>query len=581
MSSFEPFGIVLHAIPILIAGAELCRDGYGKGKLAFRKRKYVEKLARSLLLHQQTLLETIRLIITRSGYGYDEKVVLSGDSLAYFRDDDVQAQVEAFLGDDNYRALTGRVLDIQGILEEVAKHLDGLIPSHKDDPSDLIGIIEANQTAKKHKADIIPRLKVALKSDAIKQSISELDTATSTLHTFSQTVLMNRDGPFSSLVSSSNMRLAKAFRRIQSASKNLYTALCRCCTGTCHNEHNVHVFLEDRVDVASRLLRSTKQMSDEERAILAFQLIFAAKILAPIQTRCHELSVKYMQEDESDASPQELVPTLSRVRVSGQHRVEVKDSDPLRSKFVPIDNFCSAIVTAHEEAQRVAFILHASNRMGLITSKEQTVILKNNYQTISLREILSETSGAYGARLPLQSAMLLASKLASSLLQYAQTRWFGQAWSKDSISFLLHPESERKRSLADFDRPFVCAKIEDTDANGVNTAEPKSTLLELGILLLEIWHQTTLEHRFAGVTNQISSDYFTRLSLAAQWLDDDYNTLLPLYEQAVRYCVYGASMKRWTEWNTNELWGEICKEVIQPLSDNCGQWKGRPAACSK
>ena len=131
MSSFEAFGIVLHAIPILISGAELCRDGYGKGKLAFRKRKYVEKLARSLLLHQQTLLETVRLIITRSGYSYDEKVVLGGNSLAYFRDDNVRAQVETFLGDDNYRALTGRVLDIQGILEEVAKHLDGLIPSHK------------------------------------------------------------------------------------------------------------------------------------------------------------------------------------------------------------------------------------------------------------------------------------------------------------------------------------------------------------------------------------------------------------------------------------------------------------------
>ncbi|EGR49643.1 uncharacterized protein TRIREDRAFT_106623 [Trichoderma reesei QM6a] len=582
MSNLEAFGIVLHAIPILISGAELCRDAYGKGKLAFRKRKYVEKLARSLLLHQQTLLETVRLIITRSGHSYDETTFLSGDSLAYFKDDKIQTQVEAFLGDDNYRALTGRVLDIQGILEEVAKHLDGLIPSHKDDPSDLVGIIEANQTAKKHKADIIPRLKVALKSDAIKESISELDTATSTLHTFSQTVLMNRHGPVSSLVSSSNMRLAKAFRRIQSASKNLYTALCRCCTGSCHNEHNVHVLLEDRVDVASELLRSAKQMSDDEKTILAFQLIFAAKFLAPIQIRCHELSVKCMQEDPSDLNPGQVESKASRVRILERECAKAKDSSSLQSNFVPIDNLCSAIVTAHDEAQHVAFILHASNRMGFITSKQKTVILKSNHQTISLRDILSETSGAYGARLPLQSAMLLASTLGSSLLQYAQTRWFGPAWSKDSIFFLLNPENGSERSLADFNRPFVCAKIEDAEANGANAADPKSTLLELGILLLEIWHQTTLENRFAAnKAHQSASDYFARLSLAAQWLDDDYNTPLPLYEQAVRYCVYGASTKRWTHWNTTELWGEICKEVIKPLSDNCRQWKGRTVTYSR
>ncbi|KAL7808811.1 hypothetical protein V8C44DRAFT_335461 [Trichoderma aethiopicum] len=582
MSRFEAFGIVLHAIPILISGAELCRDGYGKGKLAFRKRKYVEKLARSLLLHQQTLLETVRLIITRSGHSFDETVFLSGDSLACFQDGNIQSHVESFLGDDNYKALTGRILDIQGILEEVAKHLDGLIPSYKDDPSNLVGIIEANQVAQKHKADIIPRIKVALKSDAIKQSISELDTATSTFHAFSQTVLMNRHGPVSSLVSSSNLRLAKAFRRIQSASKSLYTALSRCCTGTCHNEHNVHVLLEDRVDAASELLRSTKKMRDEEQAVLAFQLIFSAKILTPIQTSCHELSIRCMQEDEDDANAQELATKLSRVRIAQPDCASIKDHSLLPSTFVPIDNFCSAVVTAHDKAQHVAFILHTSNIMGFITSKERTVMLKSNYQAISLRDVLSEGSRAYGSRLPLQSAMLLASKLASSLLQYAQTQWFGQAWTKDSIFFLLfNPENEQKRSLADFNRPFVCAKIEDAEANGENAAEPKSTLLELGILLLEIWHQTTLEIHFADKADRFTSDYFTRLSLAAQWLDDDYDTPLPLFEQAVRYCVYGASTKRWTEWNTSELWGEICKEVIKPLSDNCGQWKGNAVTRSR
>lgn len=130
MSTFEAFGIVLRAIPILISGAELWREGYDKGRLAFRKRQYVDKLANALLLQRQTVSETVHLIIMRSGYGYDE-ALLNEDPIAYFQNKKIQAQVEDFLGDENYKALTGRLRDMQVTLEEVAKHLDGLIPSHK------------------------------------------------------------------------------------------------------------------------------------------------------------------------------------------------------------------------------------------------------------------------------------------------------------------------------------------------------------------------------------------------------------------------------------------------------------------
>lgn len=447
----------------------------------------------------------------------------------------------------------------------------------QDNPYDLVGIIEANQTAKKYKTDFLPRLKVAFKSSEIKESISELDTATSTLYTFLQTMLMNRHGPVSSVPSSNSVKLAKAFRRIHKSSKNLYTALCRCCTGSCHNEHDVHVLLEDRIDVALKLLRSTKQWSEENKAILAFQLIFAARLLTPIHTRCHELSVKCMQEDESDGSLQALESKLSRVKICEPEPVKSKHPGSLQPTFVPVDDFCSAIVTAHDEAQHVAFILHGSSRMGFVTAKEKTVMQKNNCQTITLKDILSGTSKPYPAKLPLRSRMLLASKLASSLLQFSQTRWAGQTWSKDSIFFLLHPVSEGVAPLVNLDRPFVWAKIEGAEVNGTNTAKPKAVLLELGILLLEIWHQTSLENQFTHRIGQTLGDYYSRLSFAAEWLDDNDDPLLRLYEKAVTYCVHGACTKRWDDWNANELWSEICKEVIEPLSENCEQWRSTVA----
>jgi uncharacterized protein (UPF0333 family) len=440
----------------------------------------------------------------------------------------------------------------------------------QDNPYDLTGIIEANLAAKKYRPDFLPRLKVALKSSEIKQSIGELDTATSTLHTFSQTILMNRHEPVSSLPSSNHVKLAKAFRRIHKYSKSLYSALSS-CTQTCHSEHehDAHVLLEDRIDAASKLLNSKQQWDKENEALLAFQLLFAARLLAPIHATWHELSVKCIQDDSFDSAS---TSKPSRVQIIGHDSKEAVKPNCL-TKFSPVSNFCAAIVTAHDKAQHVAFVLHESSRMSTVAANETTIMQKSNCQKTTLKKVLSESNNPRGMKLPLRSSMLLASKIASSLLQFSQTRWSSQTWSKDSIYFILHSAPEGIAPLVDFSRAFVYAKIENSEADGVKNAEPRSILLELGILLLEIWHQTSLEDQFPDKTAEISGGYFSRLSLAAQWLDDDYNTPPLLYEDAIRYCVYGVSTRKGADWNTNEFWGEICKEVIKPLSENCKQWK--------
>ncbi|KAL7956685.1 hypothetical protein V8C34DRAFT_201454 [Trichoderma compactum] len=579
MSNFEAFGIVLRAIPILISGAELCREGYDKGRLAFRRRQYVETLSRALQMQQRIVLETVRLIITRSGYSFDERVLNEGP-IAYFQNTDIQTSVEAFLGDENYKTLTASLQDMQTTLKEVTKLLDSLIPPHKDRPYDLMGIIEANRMAEKHKLDLLPRLKAAFMSNEINETVSELDKATDRLSTFSHIVLLNRDGPISSHPSSNTEKLAKTFRRIRDSSRKLYSALCRCCTGPCHNEHDVHVLLEDRIDVASESLSSKTESSTKNEATLSFQLIFGARLDAPIQTKRYELSVKCTQEDEHGDWFPALDSKSLRVNFCEPESVKPNDPNYTRPEFVPVDDFCTAIVSAHENAQHVAFILHASSRIGVVTAKEKTIMQKTGCQTISLKDILSGSSNSYGARLHLQSSMLLASKLASSLLQFSQTQWFGQVWSKDSIFFLSHPLSDGTMPIADINRPFVYAKMKGMEVNKMKATEPVSVLLELGILLLEIWHHTGLENQFTQSVKQASGDYFSRLPLAAKWLHDTrrYNPLPLMYDDAVRYCIYGAANNDWTDWNAKELWSEICQKVIKPLSENCEQWRKRTVA---
>jgi hypothetical protein len=57
-----------------------------------KKRKYVEKLARALLMQQQILEETLKSIILASGC--QDVISITEDSLEYFSSEDIQEQVE-------------------------------------------------------------------------------------------------------------------------------------------------------------------------------------------------------------------------------------------------------------------------------------------------------------------------------------------------------------------------------------------------------------------------------------------------------------------------------------------------------
>lgn len=70
----------------------LDKDGIRRVGTTVRKRKYVEKLARALLMQQQILEETLKSIILASGC--QDVISIADDSLKYFSNEDVQEQVE-------------------------------------------------------------------------------------------------------------------------------------------------------------------------------------------------------------------------------------------------------------------------------------------------------------------------------------------------------------------------------------------------------------------------------------------------------------------------------------------------------
>ena len=129
MSGIEVAGLVLGALPILFAAVDFPRDGFSRVGLAFHKRKSVEKLARALLLQQQTLEETVRSVIIASGC--EEPWRLDDDPYGYLSDQSVREQVMDYFGVKNDAAFTGALDQSNRIVRKIAKNITGLVPSFK------------------------------------------------------------------------------------------------------------------------------------------------------------------------------------------------------------------------------------------------------------------------------------------------------------------------------------------------------------------------------------------------------------------------------------------------------------------
>lgn len=419
-----------------------------------------------------------------------------------------------------------------------------------------------------------------LRYNEMKSCIEDLKAHTNDLTNFTLLV-MNCSAPPATHSSRQAVRLARALGRIRAFATDLYKGLCRCSRGgICHLEHEASVILEDRIDQADDILRSSRTQDKNMTPVLVFQLIYAGRCPSPPQT-WYEFPIQILNKSEDDArSP--LTATQPRVRiVAGPTKTTLRPvtSMPTQTDFAPIDDFCASITAANQEAQAVTVVLSGASQMGTITTEGTTIIQQHNPEKVSLRTILSDHESGNG--FSLRQQMLLASRLASSLLQLSQTRWLDRPWSKDTIYFLLQRTSHSVQPSVDFSRAFVSTIVDDGNPEASATVitggapQPKVVLLELGILLLEIWHKQTLEAHFDLGKGKVPNSFYWRLAKAMEWVEDMQNPPLDLYRGAILRCIKGivGSDIQLTSWGESELWNGVCSDIIEPLSKNCRLWR--------
>lgn len=431
-------------------------------------------------------------------------------------------------------------------------------------------------------ADIGPRLKLVLGITDMKEMIQEIDNCSNKLERFSKLALSNCQA-INSNSSRKSQKLAKAFRQIRGLAGGLYSAVLDGFRDECHDSHEARLYLEDRVEVAHQILRG-RGAAGPDAPLMVFDLVFQAEGQKE-DSLYYETAVKVLGNRQNDPENMNTKPSSTPGSAKTSVTFSVTEA-PSDSKFdgAAITNICTTIKEAAGMNSRLTFALFGNGKMTVFPEDNATLTVQshsheNHRNLISLSQILKTTS----VNLPWKPRLQLSLRLASSLLQLLQTPWLAKAWHRDSVFFLASdpppgPASRAKRAApADLSRPFVVCSFSGASIPQVSPTETetRAALLELGIILLEIWHGTTLEAHFGldesepdKKARQQPTRYFERLAQALEWEDDGTNPMPGLFGETVSQCLRGSNVTagKKLDWENLSVWSSICSDIIEPLS---------------
>lgn len=163
---------------------------------------------------------------------------------------------------------------------------------------------------------------------------------------------------------------------------------------------------------------------------------------------------------------------------------------------------------------------------------------------------------------------MLALDISSSIIQLRKTCWSSPAFSSKVVKFILGANGNNARV------PTIAFIEQVTELNRAASpgSNSKVALLELAILLLEIWNHEMLEMWAAEAGFGEINTTRERLAAATEWLDATAAEFpiryLEAVEQFLSLCVH-----RSREWDDYEFLRLYCENVIKPLQTSYESWQ--------
>ncbi|KAF1926714.1 uncharacterized protein M421DRAFT_102150 [Didymella exigua CBS 183.55] len=497
MSGVEVAGLVLSAMPLLLAGLQLYAEGIAVTKRFWKYREEVNSLLDDLTAESAVYQNSIETLLLGVVEAKDVAEFLANPGGELWKTASFERKLKRRL-DTSYESYLTTILKLQTTTE---KFKERLRLGKSGQPQ-----FSQPQAFKEH----YKRLRFSLSKSDYADLINTIRHANTALHRLTFQRLHIENQQHAERISTPN------FRSINERAQGFYSILSSGWTCSCQSSHAVSLRLEPRIDDASSDDDDDDDDDNDARMRDPFHVLFQfGHQRAPVSV----LGVSRWIWDEADihVTREQPVPTAGYhvhsgkgVRFVSQAKQAVKAASEPEPNLEPIKDLCSAIQTLQKPQRDVCLTLL------------ERVIAKQKY---GLRIYLTRT-------LPQDTEQWSVSTLRKALRR-------GRRF----------PKRDRRPGCSAYDQPFVSSGL-DTGSTPSQPTMPKQlgrmirnqTLFALGVALIELWYGESLAELYEDEDGPLDSPdlqikLLTRFNTADRSAEELAHDAGTKYSDAVRRCI--------------------------------------------
>lgn len=214
--------------------------------------------------------------------------------------------------------------------------------------------------------------------------------------------------------------------------------------------------------------------------------------------------------------------------------VERRSSDTATWKRV--ETFCKTLSQANRNTCSPQILFDGTSLWHVVSKpSSRRLSSKGTLVDKSLASLLRERN------LKTKDKRILSVILANSLLHFCESPWLEKDWSKEHISFF----STAVDALPDLRRPYLSTDFhdivaeDDDDDDAIFRIHPNAGVLALGILLLEIEENSTIESKWEpdDLDEEGKPTVNTNFFTASKWLESIVDEVYQNSRKAVDACL--------------------------------------------
>ncbi|KAL4925913.1 uncharacterized protein BDV17DRAFT_165990 [Aspergillus undulatus] len=576
MSGVEVVGILLGAIPLVVSALKAYKESKQRYIWFMSKEPHIDRLIQSLNEQIYFIRSDVDVALRSTDLEQDKiKTFLSDPDLDLLRDREVADAIQDYLG-EGFQLYLSALARCQGTICHIVQNLNGLVSSgRRIESTDLTAIVRSTPKTNGD-FDFHKKIKFSLQKEDIDAQIASLEASAKILGRINKQST-RREAVTVQSTSRTITKFTSALASVRGSAHRLYSAISQGYLHTCHDQHEVQLFLQTR----SALLEGKKpRMLRKPPVVFEVALCAGKDTLWNQDAWSYKTEIQVIEEDDNDDEDDGPNPALPSPRPV----VTFNLPNPVTTTapgLVHIHNLCSLVSSRHGRGASVDICLLGSGKLCSIARPPRTRPTSLQTTDISGSSPLTLTALLTGSHanippIPLNHRIALSYNIALAVLQLHSTPWLPLPLTSSSIFFI--PETYTKENKRPTQSPKYLPFIKATFHNCRPTCamphhNTRESMLELGILLLELWHAQPIEEFAENHGLKLFPSFGSRYEVAQEWVtySEDEGDMMPFYLEAATRCIectFTTSAAR-PDWNDFTFQKSVCQYLLKPLLDNC------------